>query len=111
MFWIPEAGAHSDESHDSHDSRAGTRGISGPMKIEAIDLFYVATPEIRRAADSSQDSLVVRVRADNGLIGWGECDGSPLGNLTAYVMPMSHQNIINLNEALLGEKGSAGLTR
>ncbi len=27
------------------------------MKIEAIDLFYVALPEIRRIADSSQDSL------------------------------------------------------
>jgi L-alanine-DL-glutamate epimerase-like enolase superfamily enzyme len=73
------------------------------MKIEALDLFYIALPEIRPAADSSQDSLVVRVRGDNGLVGWGECDGSPLGNLAAYVMPMSHLNIINLNEALLGE--------
>ncbi|NQW16454.1 MAG: mandelate racemase/muconate lactonizing enzyme family protein [Chloroflexi bacterium] len=73
------------------------------MKIEAIDLFYIALPEVTRAADSSQDSLVVRVTADNGLIGWGESDGSPLGNISAFVMPMSHGNIINLNESLLGE--------
>ncbi len=73
------------------------------MKIEAIDLFYVALPKITRTADGTQDSLVVRVRTDNGLEGWGECDASPLVSLTAYVMPMSHSNIINIREALLGE--------
>ena len=41
------------------------------MKIEAIDLFYVALPEIKRAADGTQDTLLCRVRADNGLYGWG----------------------------------------
>lgn len=73
------------------------------MKIEAIDLFYVALPEIKRAADGTQDSLVVRVRTDNGLEGWGECDASPLVSMAAYVMPMSHSNVINIREALLGE--------
>ena len=73
------------------------------MKIEAIDLFYVALPKITRTADGTQDSLVVRVRTDNGLEGWGECDASPLVSMTAYVMPMSHSNIINIREALLGE--------
>ena len=73
------------------------------MKIEAIDLFYVALPIITRTADGTQDSLVVRVRTDNGLTGWGECDASPLVSMAAYVMPMSHSNIINISEALLGE--------
>ena len=73
------------------------------MKIETIDLFYVALPKITRTADGTQDSLVVRVRTDNGLEGWGECDASPLVSLTAYVMPISHSNIINIREALLGE--------
>ncbi len=73
------------------------------MKIEAIDLFYVALPKITRTADGTQDSLVVRIQTDNGLEGWGECDASPLVSLTAYVMPMSHSNIINIREALLGE--------
>ncbi len=73
------------------------------MKIEAIDLFYVALPDITRTADGTQDSLVVRVRTDNGLEGWGECDASPLVSMTAYVMPMSHSNIINIREALIGE--------
>ncbi|NQW16930.1 MAG: mandelate racemase/muconate lactonizing enzyme family protein [Chloroflexi bacterium] len=73
------------------------------MKIEAIDLFYVALPEIKLAADGTQDTLLCRVRADNGLYGWGESDSSPLVSLAAYVFPMSHSNIININEALLGE--------
>jgi L-alanine-DL-glutamate epimerase-like enolase superfamily enzyme len=73
------------------------------MKIEAIDLFYVALPEIKRAADGTQDSFLVRVRADNGMYGWGEADASPLTSLAVYVAPMSHSNIININEALLGE--------
>ncbi|MDA1280580.1 MAG: mandelate racemase/muconate lactonizing enzyme family protein [Chloroflexi bacterium] len=73
------------------------------MKIEGIDLFYVALPTITRTADGTQDSLVVRVRTDNGLYGWGECDASPLVSMAAYVMPMSHSNIINISEALVGE--------
>jgi len=72
------------------------------LRIEAIDLFYVALPVITRTADGTQDSLVVRVRTDNGLEGWGECDASPLISMAAYVMPMSHSNIINISEALIG---------
>lgn len=73
------------------------------MKIESIDLFYTALPQIKRAADSTQDSLVVKVTADNGLVGWGECDAAPLPSIAAYVTPMSHANLININEALIGE--------
>ena len=60
-------------------------------------------PEIKRVSDGTQDTLLARVRADDGTYGWGESDSSPLISLTAYVMPMSHSNIININEALLGE--------
>ncbi|MBN1685839.1 MAG: mandelate racemase/muconate lactonizing enzyme family protein [Spirochaetales bacterium] len=74
------------------------------MRIEAIDLFYVALPEVTDAADGTQDSFLVRVRTDDGLEGWGESDASPLVSLAAYVCPMSHGNIINLSDSLLGEK-------
>lgn len=73
------------------------------MKIEAIDLFYIALPEVKPTADGTQDSLIVRITGDNGLVGWGECYASPLPSIAAYVAPMSHSNIININEALLGE--------
>lgn len=73
-------------------------------RIEAIDLFYIGLPKIKRVPDGTQDTLLARVRADDGTYGWGECDSSPLVSLTAYVMPMSHSNIINIKEALIGEK-------
>ena len=33
------------------------------MKIESVDLFYLAMPEITTDADGSQDALLVRVRS------------------------------------------------
>jgi L-alanine-DL-glutamate epimerase-like enolase superfamily enzyme len=73
------------------------------MKITAVDPFYLRMPQITTAADGTQDTLLVRVRADNGLTGWGECDASPLVSLAVYCCPMSHGNIINIRESLLGE--------
>ncbi|MBI3857106.1 MAG: mandelate racemase/muconate lactonizing enzyme family protein [Planctomycetes bacterium] len=73
------------------------------MKISAIDPIYLRMPEITTAADGTQDTLVVRIRTDKGLEGWGECDASPLVSLAAYCCPMSHGNIISIRESLLGE--------
>ncbi|RKU33308.1 mandelate racemase, partial [Candidatus Poribacteria bacterium] len=49
------------------------------------------------------DTLLVRVRTDAGLEGWGECDASPLVSLAVYCCPMSHGNIINIRTSLIGE--------
>ena len=73
------------------------------MKITAVDPFYLRMPEITTAADGTQDTLLVRIRTDRGLEGWGECDASPLVSLAAYCCPMSHGNIISIRESLLGE--------
>jgi L-alanine-DL-glutamate epimerase-like enolase superfamily enzyme len=74
------------------------------MKITSIDPIYLRMPEITTAADGTQDTLVVRVRTDRDLEGWGECDASPLVSLAAYCCPMSHGNIISIRESLLGER-------
>ena len=73
------------------------------MKITAVDPFYLRMPDITTAADGTQDTLLVRVRTDAGLEGWGECDASPLVSLTVYCCPMSHGNIINIRTSLIGE--------
>jgi L-alanine-DL-glutamate epimerase-like enolase superfamily enzyme len=73
------------------------------MKIVSVDPFYLRMPEITTAADGTQDTIVVRVRTDRGLEGWGECDASPLVSIAAYCCPMSHGNIISIRESLLGE--------
>lgn len=73
------------------------------MKITAVQPFYLKMPQITDAADGTQDTLLVRVCTDEGIEGWGECDASPLVSLAAYCCPMSHGNIINICESLIGD--------
>src|SRR6185503_19856165 len=74
------------------------------MRIVSVDPIYLKMPAITTAADGTQDTLLVRVRTDEGIEGWGECDASPLVSLSVYCCPMSHGNIINIRESLIGEK-------
>lgn len=75
------------------------------MKISAVDCFCLRMPGLNAAAaDGTQDSFLVRVRAENGLEGWGESDASPLVSLAVYCCPPSHANIINIRESLVGER-------
>jgi L-alanine-DL-glutamate epimerase-like enolase superfamily enzyme len=60
------------------------------MRIESVDFYYLAIPEIRDIGDGSQDALLVRVRSDSGHEGWGECEASPLVSIAAWCAPMSH---------------------
>jgi len=72
------------------------------MKIEAVDFFYLAMPEILDIADGSQDALVVRVSA-GGHVGWGECEASPLTSIAAFVAPMSHGACQPVSASVLGQ--------
>lgn len=72
------------------------------MKIEAVDFFYLAMPQITTEADGSQDALLVRV-VGGGEVGWGECEASPLVSLAAFVCPMSHGVCRPVSAAVLGE--------
>ena len=74
------------------------------MKIVAVDPFYLRLPRVTDAADGTQDSFLVRVRTDEGLEAWGESDASPLVSAAVYCCPMSHGNIINLRDTLIGER-------
>src|SRR5687767_2450312 len=74
------------------------------MKITSVDPIYLKMPTVTTAADGTQDTLLVRVRTDEGIDGWGECDASPLVSLSVYCCPMSHGNIINIRQSLVGER-------
>ena len=41
------------------------------MKIIAVDPFYLRMPDITVAADGTQDTVLVRIRTDAGIEGWG----------------------------------------
>ena len=73
------------------------------MKIDSVDLFYLAMPEITEEADGSQDALLVRVSA-GGHVGWGECEASPLPSIAAFVTPMSHGVCHPVQDAVLGRR-------
>jgi L-alanine-DL-glutamate epimerase-like enolase superfamily enzyme len=72
------------------------------MRIESVDLFYLAMPEITDEADGSQDALLVRVAA-GGHVGWGECEASPLPSIAAFVTPKSHGVCHPVGHAVLGQ--------
>ncbi|HZS85608.1 MAG TPA: enolase C-terminal domain-like protein, partial [Stellaceae bacterium] len=72
------------------------------MKIEAVDFFYLAMPQITTEADGSQDALLVRVAA-GGFVGWGECEASPLVSIAAFVCPMSHGVCRPVGASVLGQ--------
>ena len=74
------------------------------MKLTSLDPIYLKMHTVTTAADGTQDTLLVRVRTDEGIEGWGECDASPLVSLAVYCCPMSHGNIINIRESLVGER-------
>lgn len=73
------------------------------MKIDSVDFFYAAMPEITLAADGSQDALLVRVTAD-GHIGWGECEAAPLVSIAAYVAPRSHGVCQPVSASVIGQR-------
>jgi len=72
------------------------------MKVETVDFFYLALPEILDIGDGSQDALLVRVRGDNGLEGWGECEAAPLVSIAAWCCPMSHSGCKPVSHSVLG---------
>jgi L-alanine-DL-glutamate epimerase-like enolase superfamily enzyme len=72
------------------------------MRIEAVDFFYLAMPEVTDEADGSQDALLVRVAA-GGHVGWGECEAAPLPSIAAFICPKSHGVCRPVADSVLGK--------
>lgn len=72
------------------------------MKIDAIDFFYLAMPEILDIGDGSQDALLVRVCAGEH-VGWGECEAAPLVSIASLICPMSHSACKPVQASVLGQ--------
>src|ERR1039458_959761 len=72
-------------------------------KIEAVDFFYLSMREVTTEGDGSQDALLVRVTAGD-LVGWGECEASPLVSIAAFVCPMSHGACRPVGASVLGQR-------
>jgi L-rhamnonate dehydratase len=74
------------------------------MKIVDVEALYLRLPNIDATrTDSSQDALVIRVRTDAGITGWGEVDGCPAVAKAIIEAPASHTQVKGLRHMLIGE--------
>jgi len=73
------------------------------MKIDAVDFFPVATPAAQQVRDSTQETLLVRVRA-GGYEGWGECALAPLTAIASLIGPPSHGGDRPFSAAVVGAR-------
>lgn len=73
------------------------------MKIENIELYYLSMPKILDEADGSQDALIVKVEA-GGLVGWGECEASPLTSIANFICPKSHSAANPIKTSVINKK-------
>jgi L-alanine-DL-glutamate epimerase-like enolase superfamily enzyme len=73
-----------------------------PMRIDAVDFFYLSMPDVTLEGDGSQDALLVRV-ASGSHVGWGECEASPLTSIAAAVCPRSHGACQPVLDSVLGQ--------
>src|SRR6266513_856235 len=73
------------------------------MKIDKIICQVLRVQSVEKKTASSQDVVLVRVRADNGVEGVGEADASPEVVQAIVDAPYSHNIACGLREILLGE--------
>lgn len=73
------------------------------MRIESVDVIVLAPETVANVADSSQDAVLIRVRTDDGLDGYGEVDASPAAVKAIVEAPRSHALTAGLRELLIGQ--------
>lgn len=73
------------------------------MRISDIELFYASERNMTLAVDGSQDALLVRVTTEDGVVGWGESESSPLTSIAAFIAPMSHGACRPVIDSVQGE--------
>lgn len=70
-------------------------------KVEAIEL-RLAESEVLDKASSAQDSLIIKIHTDEGIVGIGEVDSCPRVAKAAIEAPFSHSIASGLGRLLIG---------
>ncbi len=60
------------------------------MRITDVEAIWLQLPTIDERCDGTQDTLVVRVHTDAGIVGVGEVDSSPMVAKAIIEAPLSH---------------------
>ena len=73
------------------------------MKITDVKAIIVKQPEISMIGDGSQDTVVIKVFTDEGIVGIGEVDSSPYVVKAIVESPASHMVCMGLRDIIVGE--------
>jgi L-rhamnonate dehydratase len=73
------------------------------LKITKVEAIHLRLPEVNERCDGSQETLVVRVHTDAGLVGLGEVDSSSLVAKAIIEAPLSHKICRGLAECVVGQ--------
>src|SRR5436309_8683904 len=72
------------------------------MKITRIETIHLRLPDVNERCDGSQETLVVKVHTDAGIVGVGEVDSSSLVAKAIIDAPLSHKICRGLAECVVG---------
>jgi len=73
------------------------------MKITDVQAIIVKQPEISIIGDGSQDTVVIKVFTDEGIVGIGEVDSSPYVVKAIVEAKTSHMVCMGLRDVVIGE--------
>lgn len=73
------------------------------MKITQVEAIHLRLPEVNERCDGSQETLVVKVHTDAGIVGVGEVDSSAHVAKAIIEAPVSHQICRGLALCVLGQ--------
>jgi L-alanine-DL-glutamate epimerase-like enolase superfamily enzyme len=73
------------------------------MKITRVEPIHLRLPDVNERCDGSQETLVVKVHTDAGIVGLGEVDSSSFVAKAIIEAPLSHKICRGLAECVLGQ--------
>ncbi len=73
------------------------------MKITRVEPIHLRLPNVNERCDGSQETLVVKVHTDEGIVGVGEADTSSLVAKAIIEAPLSHKICRGLAECVVGQ--------
>lgn len=74
------------------------------MKITRVEAIPVRQKQaVQLINDSAQDGIIIKVYTDEGIVGYGEVDSSPMVVKAVIEAPVSHRICCGLAEVVVGE--------
>src|SRR6516225_3482354 len=73
------------------------------MKILRIEPIHLRLPDVNERCDGSQETLIVKIHTDAGIVGIGEADSSAVVARAIIEAPLSHKICRGLAECVLGQ--------